>query len=74
MAIFFCRGFDSSTGFCLSNGAKRSPDASWICRERWESLTPEERRKFAPICPDFVVELLSPRITNFGEKHDKSKI
>ncbi|MEA5469636.1 Uma2 family endonuclease [Spirulina sp. 06S082] len=52
--------FDSSTGFCLPNGAKRSPDASWVRRERWESLTPEERRKFAPICPDFVVELLSP--------------
>ena len=52
--------FDSSTGFCLPNEAKRSPDASWVRRERWQSLTPEERRKFAPICPDFVVELLSP--------------
>ncbi|MBP0016016.1 MAG: Uma2 family endonuclease [Cyanobacteria bacterium SBLK] len=52
--------FDSSTGFCLPNGAKRSSDASWVRRERWESLRPEERRKLAPICPDFVVELLSP--------------
>ena len=51
--------FDSSTGFKLPNGAIRSPDASWIKKEKWENLTHEERRKFAPICPDFVVELLS---------------
>lgn len=51
--------FDSSTGFKLPNGAERSPDASWICRKRWEALTPTERKKFAPICPDFVVELRS---------------
>lgn len=52
-------GFDSSTGFKLPNGAIRSPDASWIKLERWQQLTPEEKRKFAPICPDFVIELLS---------------
>ncbi|MEO6808695.1 MAG: Uma2 family endonuclease [Isosphaeraceae bacterium] len=52
--------FDSSTGYVLPNGATRSPDASWIRRERWEELSPEDRRKFAPICPDFVVELMSP--------------
>ncbi|MBL1209723.1 Uma2 family endonuclease [Geminocystis sp. GBBB08] len=52
-------GFDSSTGFKLPNGAIRSPDVSWIKLERWEKLTPEERRKFAAICPDFVIELLS---------------
>lgn len=51
--------FDSSTGFKLPNGANRSPDAAWIRRERWEALTQEEREKFAPICPDFVVELRS---------------
>ena len=51
--------FDSSTGFTLPNGAKRSPDASWIELNRWNSLTTEEREKFAPICPDFVVELRS---------------
>ncbi|MCP2729989.1 Uma2 family endonuclease [Limnofasciculus baicalensis] len=51
--------FDSSTGFKLPNGAERSPDASWIRRERWEALTSAERKKFAPICPDFVVELRS---------------
>jgi Uma2 family endonuclease len=52
--------FDSSTGYTLPNGAVRSPDASWIIRERWEALSHEDRRKFAPICPDFVVELTSP--------------
>ena len=51
--------FDSSTCFRLPNGATRSPDASWIKRERWEALTPEQKEKFAPICPDFVVELRS---------------
>ena len=52
--------FDSSTGFTLPNGAKRSPDASWIKCERWEALTEKERQGFAPLCPDFVVELRSP--------------
>jgi Uma2 family endonuclease len=52
--------FDSSTGFTLPNGAKRSPDAAWIRRERWRALTPEQRREFAPLCPDFVMELRSP--------------
>ena len=51
--------FDSSTGFQLPNGADRSPDAAWIRQERWEALTSEERETFAPICPDFVVELRS---------------
>ena len=51
--------FDSSTGFILPNGAKRSPDASWIELSRWNALTTEEQEKFAPICPDFVVELRS---------------
>ncbi len=51
--------FSSSTVFKLPNGADRSPDAAWIRRERWLALTPEERRKFPPIAPDFVVELRS---------------
>lgn len=51
--------FDSSTGFRLSNGADRSPDASWVSRERWESLTPQQRKGFVPLCPDFVIELRS---------------
>ncbi|MCC5645108.1 Uma2 family endonuclease [Nostoc sp. CHAB 5824] len=51
--------FSSSTIFKLPNGADRSPDAAWIQRERWEALTPEQRRKFPPIAPDFVMELKS---------------
>ncbi|KAB8332004.1 Uma2 family endonuclease [Scytonema tolypothrichoides VB-61278] len=51
--------FDSSTGFKLSTGAERSPDASWMKLERWNTLTGEQQQKFAPICPDFVVELRS---------------
>lgn len=51
--------FDSSAGFTLPKGAKVSPDASWIRKERYEALTEEERDRFAPICPDFVVELRS---------------
>lgn len=51
--------FDSSTGFTLPNGADRSPDATWIAEERWNRLSSEERRKFPPIAPDFVVELRS---------------
>lgn len=53
-------GFDSSAGFTLPNGAIRSPDASWIEQERWDALSQAQKRKFAPICPDFVVELCSP--------------
>jgi Uma2 family endonuclease len=53
-------GFDSSAGFILPNGATRSPDASWITLTRWNSLSAEQKTKFAPICPDFVVELRSP--------------
>jgi Uma2 family endonuclease len=52
--------FDSSAGFTLPNGAIRSPDASWIRQDRWDVLTSRQRQKFAPICPDFVVELCSP--------------
>jgi Uma2 family endonuclease len=53
------KGFDSSTGFILPNGAIRSPDLSWIKLEKWNSLTAKQREKFAHICPDFVVELRS---------------
>jgi Uma2 family endonuclease len=53
-------GFDSSTGFTLPNGAKRSPDLAWVRRSRWEALTPQQREQFPPLCPDFVLELRSP--------------
>ncbi|WP_017326844.1 Uma2 family endonuclease [Synechococcus sp. PCC 7336] len=52
--------FDSSTGFKLPNGADRSPDVAWVCQERWDALTPQQREKFPPLAPDFVLELLSP--------------
>ncbi|WP_201766573.1 Uma2 family endonuclease [Picosynechococcus sp. NKBG15041c] len=52
--------FDSSGGFILPNGAMRSPDAAWIPLARWDTLEPEAKTRFLPLCPDFVVELLSP--------------
>ncbi|MGL5063781.1 MAG: Uma2 family endonuclease [Microcoleus sp.] len=64
--------FDSSTGFKLPNGADRSPDASWVKLERWNALTSEEKKRFPPICPDFVVELLSPS-DSLKETQDKMK-
>lgn len=51
--------YDSSTGFRLPNGAVCSPDAAWVATERYNALTPDERRKFPPLCPDFLVELVS---------------
>jgi Uma2 family endonuclease len=55
--------FDSSTCFKLPNGADRSPDVSWIRQDRWDALTLEQKEKFPPICPDFVIELMSPSDT-----------
>ncbi len=65
--------FDSSTMFILPNGAKRSPDASWVSRERWDALSQTERDKFVPLCPDFVLELRSPsdRLAYLQEKMDE---
>ncbi len=54
------KAFGSSTGFRLPNGAVRSPDASWVSKKRLEALSEEELQKFAPLCPEFVVELRSP--------------
>lgn len=51
--------FDSSTGFHLPNGADRAPDVAWVHRDRWAALTPEQREKFPPLAPDFVIELMS---------------
>lgn len=57
--------FDSSGGFLLSGASKEpmSPDAAWISLERWNTLTPEQKVKFPPLCPDFVIELRSPSDT-----------
>ncbi|MGL5034545.1 MAG: Uma2 family endonuclease, partial [Microcystaceae cyanobacterium] len=52
--------FDSSTGFKLPNGSDRSPDAAWIAIAKWNQLTPWQQERFLPLCPDFVIELLSP--------------
>ena len=52
--------FDSSTGFDLPNGAMRAPDAAWVLRSRLARLSSGEKQRFLPLCPDFVIELLSP--------------
>lgn len=51
--------FDSSTAFRLADGSTRSPDASWVQLARWNALTEREQEQFPPLCPDFVVELMS---------------
>lgn len=52
--------FDSSAGFILPNGAIRAPDASWIPLEKWNQIPSEEKERFSRICPDFIIELISP--------------
>ena len=52
--------FESNGGFILPNGAMRSPDASWVRRERLANLTAEQKQRFLPVCPDFVIEVRSP--------------
>ena len=61
---------DSSTIFELPNGARRMPDASWIKREKWDHLSAQQRERFGPFCPDFVMELRSPtdRLTDLCDK------
>ena len=54
--------FDSSGGFRLADGSVLSPDAAVVRLERWQALTPEQRRGFPPLCPDLVVELVSPSV------------
>jgi Uma2 family endonuclease len=54
------KAFDSSSGFRLPDASVLSPDASLVRLDRWQALTPEQRRGFAPLCPDLVVELASP--------------
>ena len=52
--------FSPLTLFALPNGAKRASDASWLKKERWEALTDEQQDELTPVCPDFVLELMSP--------------
>jgi Uma2 family endonuclease len=63
---------DSSGGFTLPNSAVKAADVSWISLERWNSVTAKERKKFAPICPDFVVELTSPS-DDLGKTREKMR-
>ena len=51
--------FDSSSGFTLPDGSMRSPDVAWVSKVKWEQLSAEQHRSFAPICPEFVIELKS---------------
>jgi Uma2 family endonuclease len=64
------RAFDSSAGFILPNSAIKSPDSSWIARDRWAALSPAVRKKFPPISPDFVLEIRSEsdRLSELKEK------
>ena len=64
------KAFDSSGGFTLPDGSMRNPDAAWILYSRWDALSEEEQDSFAPLCPDFVIELCSPsdRLPDVQEK------
>lgn len=65
--------FDSSTGFTLPDRSVLSPDASWMLKERWNNLTKEDKEKFAPVCPDFVIEVCSKTDSIEGLK-EKMKV
>lgn len=62
--------FDSSAGFTLPDESIKSPDAAWISSEKWNALSEEEKERFAPACPEFIVELKSKsdRLTDLQEK------
>lgn len=51
--------FSSSTAFRLSSASVRLVASTFIFRERWDALTDDQQGKFPPLCPDFVVELVS---------------
>jgi Uma2 family endonuclease len=65
--------FDSNAGFTLPDGSMRSPDAAWIAWARWNALTKDEQERFAPICPEFVIELRSPS-DSLPELQDKMRM
>jgi Uma2 family endonuclease len=66
-------GFDSATGFRLPDKSMRSPDVSWVRKEKWDALSLAEQEKFAPVCPDFVIELKSKSdsLTELKSKMEK---
>lgn len=51
--------FSSNGGFTLPDTSMWSPDASWVSKGRWERLSDEEQKRFAPVCPDFLIEIVS---------------
>ncbi|MET7256148.1 Uma2 family endonuclease [Dyadobacter fermentans] len=53
------KAFGPSAGFTLPNRAVRSPDVAWVSREKWDALSRDEQERFAPLCPDFVIEVRS---------------
>ncbi len=65
--------FDSSTGFKLPDGSVRSPNVSWVRRERWGALTEAEQEGFAPLCPDAVCEIASPS-DHLPERRQKMQV
>ena len=64
------RVFSSSTLFKLPGGGSRSPDVAWVELSRWEALTPEQRQKFPPIAPDFVIELREAKLSRRESRSD----
>jgi Uma2 family endonuclease len=62
--------FGSNTGFSLPDGSVRAPDAAWLSSEKWDRLTEEEKGKFLPFCPEFVIEVRSPS-DSIGELESK---
>jgi Uma2 family endonuclease len=65
--------FDSSTGFDLPDGSTLAPDASWVRAERWEALSLDQRRRFAPLCPDAVFEIRSEN-QSLAELREKMRV
>jgi Uma2 family endonuclease len=65
--------FDSSAGFTLPDGSMRNPDGAWILNSRWEKLSEADQGRFAPVCPDFVIELRSPsdKVADLQAKMEK---
>jgi len=51
---------DSNGGYTLPDGSMRAPDAAWVANRRWQKLSEKDQNRFAPICPDFVIEIRSP--------------
>ena len=52
--------FESNAGFSLPDGSMRSPDASWLPLSKWNALSRVDKRRYAPVCPEFVIEMRSP--------------